>query len=74
MIIIYKGEYCMDKKWRNLIYIAISAICIIAIIVAVYSQFFAKKVVTVKQVNNVQEDDTDEVRTVDYSTREDLSM
>lgn len=43
----------MDSKYRNLIYIIIAIICIIAIIIAVYYQFFAKKVVNKNKVNQI---------------------
>lgn len=46
-------------KKRNIIYIIISIICVISIILGVYYQIFEGKVVSEKNVNKVQENETD---------------
>ena len=41
----------MSANKRTIMYVVIAVICVIAIIIAVYYQFFAEKVVTESQVN-----------------------
>ena len=47
-------------KSRNIMYIVISVICIIAIILGVYYQMFSKKVVKESKVNEVTNNIEDE--------------
>lgn len=43
----------MSANKRTIMYVVIAVICVIAIIIAVYYQFFAEKVVTESQVNQI---------------------